>query len=429
MSDKQNINIGKLSLEEYNKLAPTTQTTGKVIIKCTDTEGNSLKEDQIITGPVGDIYITTRPEISAFKPYGNDPINKIGNYDKNDITVSYIYQRKTDNVNINNEDNVITVQILNEQTQEIPEVKMSIVAEDENGEVITGGKYLVTDENDSVIRNATSYAEKLLIGAIPLTSEGTDKSKIKEVNAPEGYAPLDENVQVQVIKTLDGGNYNIAATQVTSNEDVRVELINGEIVITIKHKKAKVFDLKIENQVAELTVSNENTEEKITKQSAEEIIKVDIPSSKINNTVINAKYAITITNVGELAGYAKEISNIIPEGMELVEGGNWTVSGNTAINTGLENNLLQPGESITLYINLKWKLSENSIGLRTDKVKITNSIGEGNTADTISSNDSAEDSFMVSVRTGYSNIIFIAQIVLIGLIIITIIVGIIRKRN
>lgn len=426
---KQNITIGKLSLEEYNKLAPARNITGKVIVKYVDTEGNKLKDDSILTGIVGDIYVTARPEISAFKTYVRDPINKTGNYNKEDTVVTYIYQRKNDNVNINNDNNVITVQILDEQDKPAPEVKMNIIAENENGQVVTGGKYIVTDSNNLVIRDATSYVDKLLVGAIPLVAEGKEQFYITEVAGPEGCAPLGEKIQIEVNKTLSGTNYNVSASQLTSNSSVKVEMINGEIVITIKHIKAELFDLQLENQITEITVIKEDGEEKVTKQSPEEIIKIDLPKSKINNTKIRAKYAITITNVGELAGYAKEITNIIPEGMELIEGGNWEVTGNIGKNRGLENNLLNPGESITIYINMEWKSSEENIGLKTDKAYISDSVSSKNTPDTVSKNDVDDDSFMVSVRTGYTDKMLIAEIALAVLIIITIIVGIIRKRK
>ena len=39
----------------------------------------------VLSGNLGDVYETQRPEISSYKAYGNDPINKIGNYDLNDI--------------------------------------------------------------------------------------------------------------------------------------------------------------------------------------------------------------------------------------------------------------------------------------------------------------------------------------------------------
>lgn len=429
VSDNKKINIGILSLEEFNQLSPSRDIIGNVIVKYIDTEGNRLKDDYIITGKVGELYTTTRAEISAFKTYGKDPINKIGNYDEKDITVTYVYQRKTDNVNIDNKDNIITVQILNESDESAQEVKMRIVAEDENGQVVTGGKYLVADENNQVIRNATSYVNSLLVGAIQLLEEGTEKFSITELSGPEGCNKLNETIQIGVTKNLNGGIFEVTSNQITSNANVRVEMISGEIVITILHTEEKIFDMKIENEITQITLVNDDGEEKITKQSPDEIIKIDIPKSKIENTQIHAKYAMTITNVGDIAGYVKEISNIIPDGMELVEGGNWTVSENVAKNIGLADNLLQPGESIIVYITLKWNASVDNIGIKTDKAIISNSISQTNVPDSIDNNNSDEDSFIISVRTGNSSIILAAEIVLIILISIFIVIEIIRKKK
>lgn len=455
IGDRQQVKIGEISIKEYKSLVGNEEQImqGQVIVKHVDTQGNSLKEDTILTGNVGEIYTTTREEISAYKAYGKDPINKIGNFDEKQVTVTYVYTRKTDNVNINNEDNVVTVQILNDQQTTIPEIKMSIVTENENGEKITGGKYIIKDANNLIIREATSYAEKLLVGSIQLTEEGTEKYYIVENQNPEGYEVLEGIIEVELNKILNSTNkYDIIANILQPNENVSVTVENDEIVIKINYEKQqaeepeidpqpqpqpqpqpkpepKPFDLQITNSIIEIEVAKEESKEKYTKKSEQDIIKVDLPKSEIENIEIEATYKIVITNIGELAGYAKEITNVIPQGMELVEYNNWVKEGNMAKNIELEETLLNPGESAILFMKLRWNPSETNIGVKINKSIISNSISEQDTKDCNSANDEAIESFVISIRTGYSNYIYVVEIILVVLIIATIIVANLRKKE
>lgn len=453
IGDKQKIKIAEISIKEYNSLTGNEEQImqGQVIVKYVDTEGNSLQEDTILTGNVGEIYTTTRAEISAYKAYGKDPINKIGNYDEKQVTVTYVYTRKTDNVNINNADNVVTVQILNEQQTTIPEIRMSIVAQNENGEKITGGKYTVKDGNNLIIREATSYIEKLLVGSIQLTEEGTEKYYITESKNPEGYEVLEDiiEVEVELTEAINASNaYDVTANVLKPNENVVVTVENDEIIITINYEKQqvkepeiypqpqpqpkpepKLFDLQITNSIIDIEVATAESKEKYTKKSEQDIIKVDLPKSEIENIEIEATYKIVITNIGELAGYAKEITNVIPKGMELVEYNSWVKDGNMAKNTELEETLLNPGESAILFMKLRWTPSETNIGVKLDKSIISNSISEQDTKDCNSANDEAIESFVISIRTGYSNYIYIVEIILVVLIIATVIVANLRRKE
>ncbi len=61
-------------------------------------------------------------------------------------------------------------------------------------------------------------------------------------------------------------------------------------------------------------------------ENPEPIVKVEIKSKKLKQTVVKFGYKIQITNEGEIAGYATEISDYIPEGLEFIATDNplWT---------------------------------------------------------------------------------------------------------
>ncbi len=46
-------------------------------------------------------------------------------------------------------------------------------------------------------------------------------------------------------------------------------------------------------------------------QDPEPVVRVDLNQNRIDNTIIKFKYQIRITNEGEIAGYATEISDYI----------------------------------------------------------------------------------------------------------------------
>ena len=100
---------------------------GKVIIKYVDSTGNEIATSETISGQVGEEYSTSRKKINGYKKYGNDPINKIGNYNDLDIEVTYIYERIGDEVKTSTDGNTVTVQVIKHQEQVSQEVKLSII--------------------------------------------------------------------------------------------------------------------------------------------------------------------------------------------------------------------------------------------------------------------------------------------------------------
>ena len=54
-------------------------------------------------------------------------------------------------------------------------------------------------------------------------------------------------------------------------------------------------------------------------QDPEPVVKVELNKKRIENTIVKFRYYIRITNEGEIEGYAKEISDYIPEGLKFNE--------------------------------------------------------------------------------------------------------------
>ena len=161
----------------------------------------------------------------------------------------------------------------------------------------------------------------------------------------------------------------------------------------------KYFDLSLLKYVTKVIV-NENgvVQETETGHTGEEnpepAVKVEINRKKFNQTTVTFIYTIKVTNEGEIEGYAKEVKDRIPEGLEFYAEDNpqWKILEDGIVTTdALANTLLKPGESATVQIALRWKRNENNLGLKINTAEISKDQNEYNTPDIDSTPDNNID--------------------------------------
>lgn len=108
---------------------------------------------------------------------------------------------------------------------------------------------------------------------------------------------------------------------------------------------------------------------------AEPIAAVTLDKKKLSKTTVKFEYNIKVVNEGDIEGYATEITDYIPEGLEFVAEDNplWTLGekDGTITTRGLENILLEPGKSATIPVVFTWKNNANNLGLKTNVAAIT----------------------------------------------------------
>ena len=158
----------------------------------------------------------------------------------------------------------------------------------------------------------------------------------------------------------------------------------------------KKFDLEIEKYIEYIKVNGKDLDlgnEKMTK-----IAKVEVPQTQLGKTTVEVKYGIKVSNIGEVAGYATEIKDIIPQGLELIEADGWGVKGTELTTTILEKEELQPGESKTLYIVGKCEVTKENIGEKKNIALITKYLNPQGTTD--DSQNYSEAVFILAVKTG-----------------------------
>ena len=133
-------------------------------------------------------------------------------------------------------------------------------------------------------------------------------------------------------------------------------------------------------------------------KEAEPIAKVELDKKKLNKATVKFVYKIRVTNEGEIAGYATELTDYIPKGLEFVQSDNvkfgWKKDGEDKVTTRtLEKLLLQPGESAEVEIVFKWKNSSDNLGLKTNIAEISEDYNENNAKDIDSVPDNKKDPY------------------------------------
>ena len=153
----------------------------------------------------------------------------------------------------------------------------------------------------------------------------------------------------------------------------------GEDDQDIENVKVEYFDLSLLKFVSKVIVI-EDGKETVTEtgynghEDPEPVVKVELHRNSLNDVIVKFGYGITITNEGDIPGYATEITDYVPEGLRFEAADNplWTDEGNNVISTKqLENTLLQPGESATIEVILTWINSEDNLNEKTNTAEIS----------------------------------------------------------
>ena len=166
--------------------------------------------------------------------------------------------------------------------------------------------------------------------------------------------------------------------------------------------KVKYFDLALKKWVSKAIIIEADGTQTVQEtghtgdEDPEPPAKVDLGRRDINKVTVKFEFQIKITNEGEIAGYAKEITDYIPEGLRFVQEDNpdWytrePLNGKERVATKLlENTLLQPGESATVSIILTWINGQDNMGLKTNIAEISQDYNDSHTPDI----DSVPDNF------------------------------------
>lgn len=188
-------------------------------------------------------------------------------------------------------------------------------------------------------------------------------------------------------------NYHVEGSSDTENSDFINATLDGKQVaatdnlivknsnfyyIDLGLSKVKKFDLSINKTVAKVTATNPKLET-ITQDVNKQFGAVSLYNTYIESTTVLVEYNIVITNEGEIPGYAKEIVDYLPEGMEFNSelNGSWYLANDGNVyNTSLANTIIQPGESKTITLVLTRKMTGENTGTVHNQVEISKDYNE-----------------------------------------------------
>ena len=363
----------------------------------------------------------------------------------NGTSTTATYNHPKDPVEVRENDIVTyTLRIYNEGTKN---VYASLVEDDipEGLEFITDNeinkqyKWKILDENRNEVADiskakyiVTDYLANDLIKAFdPQTMSTLDYRDVKV--SFKVKAPTEKDGQIinyaQITKETDDSGKDVKDRDSTPGK-----WVDGEDDQDTEIIKLKYFDLALQKWVSKAIII-EDGKEKVTEtrhngdMKPEPVVKVDLKKSKVKNVVVKFEYKIRVENQGQIAGYAKEVSDYIPQGLKFVKDDNqsWREVDGKIVTNQLENTLLQPGESTTISVILTWINNSNNLGLKTNIAEISEDADDhGNPITDIDSTpnnqvDGEDDQdnapVIITVRTGETTIytsVIIAVIAIIG---------------
>lgn len=160
------------------------------------------------------------------------------------------------------------------------------------------------------------------------------------------------------------------------------------------------FDLKLQKYVSKITVTNDVGTKTYEQPANTTLAKAEIKSKNLSGSLVVIEYKIKVTNVGDVAGYAKNIVDYMPSSLSFNSSMNsdWYLSGENLYNTSLANTKIEPGETKELTLVLTKTMTETNTGLINNKAAInesSNLLGIKDEKDDVGSAD-----VIISVTTG-----------------------------
>ena len=307
-------------------------------------------------------------------------------------------------------------------------------------------RWVMYDKDGNVTENAEEAVE-IRTDYLSKEQEQTEGENLLQAFNPdaeigEGNPDYrDLKVAFEVVEPNGSDRIIVNSAQITDDSDENGDPVedidstpdewnDGEDDQDREYIKLTYFDLALRKWVTEAIVI-ENGKETVTQtghtaeMDPEPVVKVELYRKNINDVVVKFRYKIRITNEGDIAGYAKEITDYVPQGLRFVAEDNpgWTDEGNNIISTRLlENTLLQPGESAEVEVVLTWINGEDNMGQMTNIAEISEDYNDKGVPDRDSTPDNqvwGEDDIddapvLLSVETGQERIYYVLGFTVLG---------------
>ena len=262
--------------------------------------------------------------------------------------------------------------------------KYGWVMYDANGNVTTDSSKAVEIRTDYLSKEKSEARnENALLNAFD-TEKGNlsylDVKAVFKVNAKTSNDTITNTAEITKDTDEDGNEIEDIDSTPNNKKD-------GEDDLDKERVHVGYFDLALQKDLVKAIVTEGSSNKEIPAVNGQ-LLKVEINRKKINSTIVKFVYDITIENQGTIAGYAKEIKDYIPEGLQFVEADNqnWKATSDSVITTdALADTLLLPGQTATVQVVLRWINNENNLGMKTNVAEISKDYNDANDTDDIDS--------------------------------------------
>ncbi len=194
-------------------------------------------------------------------------------------------------------------------------------------------------------------------------------------------------------KNYDVTEYEADNVEESINSNFVRQNSSGEIVAAtdiIKVKGDNIYNIDLGLvKVEQLNISVNQSISKISiikgKQQSrnidfkETMAKLELSNKELKDSTILVEYNIKATNYGDIAGYAKQIIEYIPEGMKFNSEMNpdWYMGKDGYLYTvNLSNEIINQGESKDIKLVLTKKMDKNEVGIIRGKTELKTSYSE-----------------------------------------------------
>ena len=186
---------------------------------------------------------------------------------------------------------------------------------------------------------------------------------------------------------------------------------DGEDDLDKENVYVKFFDLSLQKYLSKIIITENGQTREIDVKASDGLQKVEIHRKRINTTTVKFVYTLVVKNEGEIAGYADEIVDYIPDGFEFIPEDNkgWTkVTDKAAVTDALVKTLIEPGQTASVQITLKWKNGDSNFGMKDNLAEINKASNPSGSKDIDSTpgnlvageDDQDNAPVMISISTG-----------------------------
>ena len=378
---------------------------------------NDFKEDDIDVEHIKLSYFDLALRKFITKVNDTEITNRVPKF-KIDENGNYVYEHTKEPVEVEN-GNIITytLRVFNEGTKDgyAKEIKDDLpegleflpenetnktyrwVMLDKEGKETTNIEDAVSIKTDYLSKEQEKTEGSNLIKAFD--SENMEEPDHKDVKIAFKVTEPSTSDRILINKAQISDDSDKDGKDVIDIDSTPDKWIEGEDDQDIEKVKVKYFDLALRKWVTQAIVIDNGKETVVEtghkpEDDPEEVVKVEIKESRLNKVVVKFRYSIRVYNEGEIAGYAKEVKDYIPEGLKFVQADNpeWKqLETGEVVTDQLKDTLLQPGEYADVEILLTWINGKNNFGLKVNVAEISKDYNDSNTPDIDSTPDNRKE--------------------------------------